>query len=106
MLDFESYKTNVAPIMSRRTCGTGGDCHGGGIRGTFHLSPQSAKDLQFDFEQVVEQVWGYAPEESPLLLKPLDPVAGGTPHSYTAFTTVEDSDYQAILAWIREGVFE
>jgi hypothetical protein len=106
VLDQERFATEVAPVLGRHGCDAGGDCHGGGIRGTLALSPREEKDLLFDFEQVSLQVDGEEPEASPILRKPLAAEAGGGPHSMTAFLTREDPDYRTILAWIEAGVFE
>jgi len=105
-LDYASFSTSVEPVITSRGCDAGGDCHGGGIRGTLALSPAGDKDPVFDFEQLSLQVDGADPEASPLLRKPLAEAAGGTPHGYVAFTSTDDPGYQAILAWIRDGVFE
>jgi hypothetical protein len=101
-LDFDSFTTNVAPILTTYGCDSR-DCHGGGIRGTFELSPFDAKDYAFDFEQASLQVSAYDREHSPLLMKPLKDDGGIAPHSYEPFETTDDPSYQAILAWILEG---
>lgn len=102
-LDFARYETQVAPVLSARGCDAGGDCHGGGIRGTLALSPADAKDARFDFEQVALQVSAADPDGSPVLTEPLALAAGGTPHPYKAFADTSDAGYQAIRAWIRAG---
>ena len=103
-LSFPEFQTNVEPILTRQGCDAGGDCHGGGIRGTLQLSPVGAKDAQFDFDQVVLQVSMTSPDASPILTKPLALTAGGTPHSYKPFASTEDPDYEAIRLWILDGV--
>lgn len=104
--DAARFAGDVAPVFSARGCDTIA-CHGGGIRGTFALSPVGDKDLDFDFEQAVWQVDGDDPAASPLLRKPLAVGAGGAPHAGDAeggiFATTADPDYQAILAWITAG---
>jgi hypothetical protein len=104
-LSYPQFETAVDPVLTRLGCDAGGDCHGGGIRGTLQLSPQDAKDPAYDFEQVSLQVNGYDPEASPLLAKPLAESAGGTPHGYEPFADTQDPDYQTFLAWIRNGSF-
>jgi hypothetical protein len=99
------FAASVAPVLSERGCDAGGDCHGGGIRGTFELSPASAKDLAFDFEQARLQVDPYDRARSPLLAKPLAEPYGGAPHAFEPFATADDPGYQAIRAWIEAGVF-
>jgi len=90
--------------LTRQGCDAGGDCHGGGIMGTFALSPESAKDSQFDFQQVSLQVSATQPDSSPILTRPLALAAGGVPHPYKPFASVADSDYQAIHGWIWQAV--
>jgi hypothetical protein len=105
-LSFEMFEQSVEPVLVARGCSAGGDCHGGGIRGTFALSPVEGKDVDFDFEQSRLQVTPYTLEQSPILLEPLAVDAGGTPHGAKAFASAEDPDYQAILAWVRAGEWQ
>lgn len=104
-LDYELYRTTVAPVLTARGCDSR-DCHGGGVRGTFELSPADAKNLSFDFEQASDQVWPYDPTHSPLLTKPLKEDGGLAPHSFEPFETTDDPDYQTIAAWIDAGEFQ
>ncbi|MBK7670512.1 MAG: hypothetical protein IPJ24_03825 [bacterium] len=103
------FAAGVAPVLTARGCDTL-DCHGGGIRGTFALSPAGDKNFAFDFEQAVLQANGDDPAASPLLLKPLAVTAGGTAHAGHGdggiFDSTADPDYQVILAWISAGVRE
>jgi len=103
-LSFEQFEQRVQPVLVRHGCDAGGDCHGGGIRGSFELSPAGAKDARFDFEQTALQVWAAAPDRSPILTEPLADSAGGTPHGIKAFGSTGDADYQAIRAWIQAGL--
>ena len=103
-LNFEQFEANVEPVLTRHGCDAGGDCHGGGIRGTLELSPAGAKNARFDFDQVSMQVSVASPDSSPILRKPLALAAGGTPHQVKVFASVSDSEYLAIRAWIRDGV--
>lgn len=104
-LDFALFTETVAPVLTQEGCDRAGDCHGGGIRGTFALSPVETKDLVFDFEQASMQVDPYDPLESPLLEKPLAEAAGGAPHAHQPFASTEDPEYRAILEWIERGEF-
>ncbi len=104
VLDFTTFANTVEPVLQRRGCDTGNDCHGGGIRGTLALSPQDAKDVRFDFEQVSLQVSTLAPDSSRILLKPLAAEEGGLPHASKPFLSRADSDYVAVRAWIAAGV--
>jgi hypothetical protein len=104
VLSFADFQSTVSPVLERQGCDAGGDCHGGGIRGTFQLSPASAKNLQFDFDQASQQVYPTMRDQSPLLTRPLALAAGGTPHPYKPFAATSDTDYVAIRAWIQAGV--
>lgn len=103
-LDLALFASSVEPVLQQHGCDAGGDCHGGGIRGSLELSPAGAKDVQFDFTQISRQVWAADPEASPVLTEPLALAAGGTPHGFKPFATVADSDYQAIRTWVLDGV--
>lgn len=100
-LSFPLFEQNVSPVLVRHGCDAIPDCHGGGIRGTLQLSPPGAKDVRFDFDQVALQVSATAPDSSPILTEPL---VGGTPHAFKPFASTADSGYQAIRAWIMDGV--
>ncbi|MFI5370837.1 MAG: hypothetical protein ACHQ52_04695 [Candidatus Eisenbacteria bacterium] len=104
VLNYREYANTVEPVLIRHGCDAEGDCHGGGIRGTLELSPASAVDTVYDFDQVVWQVSPVVAESSAILTRPLAYAAGGTPHPVKYFATPADSDYQAILKWIKDGV--
>ncbi len=104
ILSFEQFEQTVSPVLVQHGCDAVGDCHGGGIRGSLQLSPPGAKDLRFDFDQVVLQVWASDRAASPILTEPLALAAGGTPHSFKPFASTADPGYQAILQWIMAGV--
>ncbi len=104
VLDFTSFQQTVEPILVRHGCDADGDCHGGGIRGALQLSPPTAKNARFDFDQVVLEVSVAQPDSSPILLKPLALAAGGVPHAFKPFASTADSDFQAMRAWVRAGV--
>lgn len=103
-LSFTQFEQVIEPILVRHGCDAEGDCHGGGIRGTLQLSPPGAKDVRFDFDQVVLQVSVTDPIRSPILTEPLAQAAGGTPHAFEPFATTSDSDYVAIRTWIMSGL--
>ena len=103
-LSYDLFVQTVEPVLVRQGCDATGDCHGGGIRGTLALSPPAAKDPRFDFDQVSLEVLPAEPDSSPILTRPLAYAAGGTPHSYKPFATTSDTNYQAIRAWIMNGV--
>ena len=105
-LDYTEFAQAVEPILIQHGCDAGGDCHGGGIRGTLELSPAGAKNTQFDFDQVVLQVLPTVRDSSHILTKPLALTAGGVPHSVKVFATTDDPGYQAIRTWIQHGVIQ
>lgn len=106
VLDYAQFEAEVVDIFTRRGCDSA-SCHGGGIRGTFQLSPASGKDPDFDFTQASLQVDALQREASALLLKPLAVQAGGTAHAgegpTSTFDSDADADYQKILTWILAG---
>ncbi|MDH4037234.1 MAG: hypothetical protein OEX18_08095 [Candidatus Krumholzibacteria bacterium] len=105
VLDFAVFESQVDPVFTARGCDDL-SCHGGGIRGTFELSPFDDKDVAFDFAQSRLQVNGADPAASPLLVKPLAEGAGGAAHGGgNAFSSTDDPDYQALLAWIEAGEY-
>ena len=101
---YDEFVLSVEPVLTRHGCDATGDCHGGGIRGTFELSPPGAKSARFDFDQAVLQLSPTSPSASPLLTEPLATSAGGTPHAFKPFASTSDPDYQAILRWVLAGV--
>jgi len=103
-LSYSVFVSSIEPILSRQGCDAGGDCHGGGIRGTYELSPEGAKDTKFDFDQTVLQVWAALPDSSPILTRPLALSAGGVPHPFKPFASTADTDYVAIRTWIQAAV--
>jgi hypothetical protein len=108
MLSFAEFDSLVEPVLQAKGCDSvaGGDCHGGGIQGTFRLSPPGAKSSQYDFNQASLQVSVTSRPSSRILTKPLAIAAGGVPHNggNTYFPSTADSSYQAILKWINDGV--
>lgn len=98
VLDFDRYQSEVAPVLMEYGCHAL-QCHGGGIRGTYELSPSGA-DAAFDFEQSALQVDPYDRLESPLLTRPL---AGATPHAHEPFIDTSHPGYIAIRDWILAG---
>ena len=93
----------MVPVLNQYGCNATGDCHGGGIRGTYELSPIDALDLAFDFEQTSLQVLPFDLDGSPILTKPLREDSGGEPHGFEPFVTKSDSGYVAIRNWVHGG---
>lgn len=106
VLPYDAFVAQVAPVLRRHGCAAEGGCHGGGVRGTFALSPETRPDVAYDFDQTRLQVDGYHPDRSALLLKPLAIAAGGSPHAVKVFGSREDADYRVLREWVARGVFE
>jgi hypothetical protein len=106
VLNYEIFASSIDTLLTVNGCDNEA-CHGGGIRGTFQLSPVADKDVAMDFDQVVLQVDPADPAASPILLKPLAETAGGAAHAAptAAFDSTADADYQAILWWIEAGEY-
>ena len=108
VLDYDVFVADIDPILTARGCDDL-SCHGGGIRGTFQLSPSADTDVNMDFAQSRLQVDGDVPGDSQLLAKPLAEGAGGLAHAgstpLSTFDSVDDPDYQTILAWIAAGEY-
>ena len=106
VLSYNTFTASVDPILSAKGCDNL-DCHGGGIRGTFQLSPPGAKDTSFDYQQACLQVAPADPKTSPLLLKPLAAECGGTQHGGGAFFfSLDDPDYVTLATWAESGVYK
>jgi hypothetical protein len=106
VLDYDVFAAEIDTILTAHGCDNL-SCHGGGIRGTFELSPAGDKDVRMDFRQAGYQVDADDPAASRLLMKPLDEDAVGTAHTAQSggWTSTSDRDYQTILAWIEAGVY-
>jgi hypothetical protein len=106
VLDYDTFSATVDPILSGLGCDNL-NCHGGGIRGTFQLSPPNAKDTHFDFSQACMQITPLDPKNSPLAMKPLAEECGGATHGGGAFFfALDDPNYVAILQWVESGEFK
>lgn len=121
-LDEAYFRCEVQPVLTR-SCGMFA-CHGNARRffvlfGRNRLrlgiaseaergSTLTDLERQRNFEAARAMVVVGHPEQSPLLMKPLDPAAGGwyhvggdVPfHGGDPFTTVDDPDYRTLEAWV------
>jgi hypothetical protein len=106
VLSYDAFSAGIEPILTSHGCDNM-NCHGGGIRGTFQLSPPGDKDTHFDFAQACMQVTPTDPANSPLAMKPLAEECGGATHGGGAFFfSLDDPDYVAILQWVESGEFK
>jgi hypothetical protein len=108
VLDPARFAADVRPVLVAEGCNNA-LCHGGGLRGNFELSPPDDPDPDFDFAQAGQQVYGWDPLASPLLLKPLSQEAGGLDHAgagLAGFDSTDDPGYRAIRDWILAGAWQ
>ncbi len=103
-LDYGAFASAVEPILVAHGCDAEGDCHGGGIRGTLQLSPPTAKNPAYDFDQIALQVTSAHADQSPILTEPLALASGGTAHSVKPFADTTDTEWRTIRSWVRAGV--
>jgi hypothetical protein len=104
VLSYDKFAASVEPVLDSLGCDNT-NCHGGGIRGTFQLSPPGDKDTHYDFNQACMQVSPWNPKESPLVMKPLAEACGGATHAGGAFFfSLDDPNYLAMLQWVESGV--
>src|SRR5262245_49807867 len=112
--DVEMFRRDIEPLLTRDRGGSLSGyaacvmCHTWQTSLRFRLeipatdagwtSDQSSRNL----EMLTKVVNTTSPENSRLLLKPLDPAAGGLGHTGgTYWTSREDPEYQMVLKWIR-----
>jgi hypothetical protein len=103
VMSFSQFQSTVEPVLIAKGCDATADCHGGGIRGTFQLSPPSAKDVHFDFDQASLQVW------SRTRLEPDPEKAVGARRRRRASQPVARHHVGlglAIRAWVDSGVVQ
>ncbi len=120
-LDAADFRCNVQPVIAARCSFLA--CHGSGRR-PFRAYARGRLRLEIARHEIVssalsdaelganfEMARGFAADDrfdrSPLLLKPLDPSAGGHFHVATdlfgtedVFATADDPGYQKIAAWL------
>ena len=109
-LDFEFFKNEVQPIFLERKAGFTRCvvCHAGeGRVGFLQELPEGAamwtdEQAQLNFEAVSRLVTPGAPEESRLLMHPLEPDAGGDEfhNGGRQFSSQDDPWFQTLKAWV------
>jgi hypothetical protein len=112
--DVESFRTTIEPIFMRDRGGTMPGyaacvmCHTWQTSLRFALETPatdagwSADQSRRNFEMITQLVNTRTPENSWLLLKPLEPSAGGLGHTGgTYWKSRQDPEYQAVVNWIR-----
>ena len=112
--DVESFRKTIEPLFMRDRGGTMPGyaacvmCHTWQTSLRFDLeTPETdagwtAAQSRRNFEMITRLVNTRSPETSPLLVKPLDPKAGGPGHTGGSYwTSRQDPEYQAVLSWIK-----
>jgi len=118
-LDFEYFKTRVAPILLKKRPGHGRcyACHSGvestpSARDYLEKLPPGAslwpdEQLHRVFQRVSRLVVPGSPDKSVFLLRPLDPQAGGGPAGTSAhrggrqFASKDDPDWKILAEWVQ-----
>jgi hypothetical protein len=112
--DVESFRKTIEPIFMKERGGTMPGyaacvmCHTWQTSVRFDLETPAtdagwtAEQSRTNFQMITQLVNTRSPENSYLLLKPLEPKAGGLGHTGgTYWTSRTDPEYQAVLSWIR-----
>ena len=110
-LDFEFFKNEVQPIFLERKAGFTRCvvCHAGeGRVGFLQELPEGEamwtdEQARLNFEAVSRLVTPGAPEESRLLMHPLEPDAGGDEfhNGGRQFSSQDDPWFQTLKAWVQ-----
>ena len=112
--DVDSFRKTIEPIFMRDRGGTMPGiaacvmCHTWQTSLRFDLETPAtdagwtAEQSRMNFQMITQLVNTRSPETSPLLVKPLDPKAGGPGHTGGAYwKSRDDPEYQTFLTWIR-----
>jgi hypothetical protein len=112
--DVESFRKTIEPIFMKDRGGTMPGyaacvmCHTWQTSLRFDLETPAtdagwtAEQSRLNFEMITQLVNTRTPENSWLLLKPLEPKSGGLGHTGgTYWKSRDDPEYQTVLAWIR-----
>ena len=112
--DVDSFRKTIEPIFMRDRGGTMPGyaacvmCHTWQTSLRFDLETPAtdagwtANQSRQNFEMITQLVNTKTPENSYLLLKPLEPKSGGLGHTGgTYWSSRDDPEYQTVLKWIR-----
>jgi hypothetical protein len=112
--DVESFRATIEPIFMKERGGTMPGyaacvmCHTWQTSLRFDLETPATDagwttdQSRTNFQMITQLVNTRTPENSYLLLKPLDATAGGLGHTGGAYwKSRDDPEYKAVLAWIR-----
>ena len=112
--DVDSFRQSIEPIFMRDRGGTLPGyaacvmCHTWQTSLRFDLETPATdagwtpEQSRLNFDMITQLVNTRAPEDSRLLLKPLEPSAGGLGHTGgTYWKSRDDPEYQTVVKWIR-----
>jgi hypothetical protein len=112
--DVDSFRKTIEPIFMKDRGGTMPGyaacvmCHTWQTSLRFDLETPAtdagwtADQSRTNFEMITQLINTRSPENSYLLLKPLEPKSGGLGHTGgTYWKSRDDPEYQAVLAWIK-----
>jgi hypothetical protein len=98
--DYATFERAVNPILGQRCAA--GNCHGSAGNSMYLTCGSSDEQARWNYFVVGDYV-SNSPRTSEILRRALDPGEGGTFHEGgTVFDSVQEDDYQALLAWAEE----
>ena len=118
ILDYNRFMNEIEPLLTTKTYPSPSSvtpmscvaCHGVSTNTAYTAFPLIPGQPRANFTETAARISLSDPDESLILLKPLDLSAGGLPHgdggSKTGgeqFRDTQDADYQTILQWILEA---
>ncbi len=97
---FAEFRDKVNGVMGG-TCAAA-NCHGNFSNDLYLTCGQAPDQLRWNYF-IASQYISQVPEDSEIVRRPLAPAEGGSFHEGgIIFSSVEDSDYQAILTWAKD----
>jgi WD40 repeat protein len=98
--DYATFESSVNPVLGQRCAA--GNCHGSPGNSMYLTCGSSEEQARWNYFVVGDYV-SNSPRTSEILRRALDPAEGGTFHEGgTVFDSVQEDDYQALLAWAEE----
>jgi hypothetical protein len=98
--DFATFRNSVNPILGERCAA--GNCHGSAANSLHLTCGATAEQVRWNYFAAGDYV-SADPRSSEILLRTLSPTVGGSYHEGGPFwSSVDDENYKAILAWATE----